>query len=175
MNECKLIFCHYSSGNRVIVTNRGDGMTEDSVGQILTMNEDENSAIVRLDDSQDTFKVPLSCIENLPRRFAGTLCKYSTSGFIFKNWRVRYFEIWSNSLTYRQENSSDYKGHLQISSSTEIIPYTGKPIPPFPHAFGILNNGKIFRLCSDNEPLVEEMKRSIQDCINDAVMYEQEL
>lgn len=152
-------------------------MIEDAVGQILRMDEDENTAIVRLDDSQDTFKVPLGCVENLPRRFAGTLCKYSTTGItnIFKNWRMRYFEIWSNSLTYRQEDSSDYKGHLQITPTTEIIPLTGKPIPPFPHAFGILSNGKIFRLCSDSEPLIEEMKRSIQDCINDAVMYEQEV
>lgn len=149
-------------------------MTDEPVGQILSLDENENTAIVRLDDSQETFKVSLSCIENLPRRFAGTLCKYSTSGFIFKNWKVRYFEIWSNSLTYRQENCSDYKGHLQITPTTEIITLAGKPFPPFPHAFGILNNGKIFRLCSDNEPLVEEMKRSIQECINDAVTYQQE-
>lgn len=144
----------------------------DEVGQIIRLDEDANEAVVLLDSSQDTVKIPICNLENLPRRFAGTLCKYSTSALVFKNWKVRYIEIWSNSLTYREENSSTYKGHVQITPTTEIITLIGKPIPPLPHTFGILNNGKIFRLCSDNEQLVEEMKRSIQDCINDAVMYQ---
>lgn len=141
------------------------------IGQILAMDEDANEATVQIDDTMTTIKVPLENLENLPRRFAGTLCKYSTTGFIFKNWKVRYFEIWSNSLTYREENSSHYKGHLQITPTTEIIACSGKPDPPFPFYFGILNDGKVFRLCSDNEQLVEEMKRSIQECINDSIVY----
>ena len=155
-----------------MITSQIDGISGEPVGQILRIDETENDAIVKLDDSQAQVKVSLDCLENLPRRFAGTLCKYSTKGIIFKNWRVRYFEIWSNSLTYREEGCSKYKGHLPITPTTEIVTSTGKPIPPLPHAFGILNDGKIFRLCSENEQLVEEMKRSIQDCINDAVIYQ---
>ena len=145
--------------------------TAQAVGQIQSVDEEKCAVVVRLDESPESIKVPLHCVENLPRRFAGTLCKYSTKG-IFKNWRIRYFEIWSNSLTYREENSPRYKGHLQITPTSEVVPDPGKPRPPYPYAFGILNNGKIFRICSDNEYLIEEMKRSVQDCINDAVMYE---
>lgn len=170
--------CVCRSGNRVFFITQVSDIPPDEVGQIISLNEDTSEAVVKLDNatttSHDTVQVPLDCLENLPRRFAGTLCKYSTSAIIFKNWKIRYIEVWSNSLTYREENSSNYKGHVPITPTTEIITLIGKPKPPMPHSFGILNNGKIFRLCSDNEQLVEEMKRAIQDCINDAVMYEGE-
>lgn len=159
-------------GNRVVVLNfiekpEIDGLT----GQVTELSGDR--ARVAFDEGGATANIPIVCLENLPRRFAATMMKYSTRGFL-KNWRSRYIEVWSNSLTYREENSPIYKGELSISPQTEIVVdfyRTAREKPPLAYSFGIMNDGKVFRICSDDENAVEEMKRAIQDAINDSVMY----
>ena len=159
-------------GNRVIVVNFIENPdTNGMTGQVVELTGD--SASVVFDESNRTANIPVVCLENLPRRFAGTMMKYSTKGLL-KNWKIRYMEVWSNTLTYREENSAIYKGELNITPQTEIVAdtYTTKrETPPLPYSFGIMNDGKVFRICSDDAQDVEEMKRAIQDAINDSVMY----
>lgn len=156
-------------GNRVLIVNYiEEPEINDKTGQIIELIGD--NGVLLLDENNKKITIPLICLENLPRRFAGTLMKYSTKGFL-KNWKIRYFEVWSNSLTYRAENSSIYKGEVKITPQTEIVNDTGENEPPLPYSFGILNDNKVFRLCSDDFDLIEDMKRAIQDAINDSVMY----
>lgn len=156
-------------GNRVLVVNYiEEPEINDKTGQILELHGD--NALIQLDEINKKYTIPLICLENLPRRFAGILMKYSTKGLI-KNWKLRYFEVWSNTLTYRVINSPVYKGEVRITPQTEIVNINDEIVPPLPYTFGIMNDQKIFRLCSDDLDVVEEMKRAIQDAINDSVMY----
>jgi hypothetical protein len=159
-------------GNRVVVVNfiekpEIDGLT----GQVTELSGD--NARVTFDESGTIANIPVVCLENLPRRFAAIMMKYSTKGFL-RNWKSRYIEVWSNSLTYREESSPVYKGELNITPQTELVVdtyTTARETPPLAHSFGIMNEGKVFRICSDDENAVEEMRRAIQDAINDSVMY----
>ena len=157
-------------GNRIIIVNYiEDPDINDRTGQILELNGD--NATIILDETNAKLLIPLICLENLPRRFAGKLMKYSTKGII-KNWKVRYFEVWSSSLTYRPLNSSVYKGEVKITPQTEIIHQLDDEVEaPLAYSFGILNDMKVFRLCCEDQDVIEEMKRAIQDAINDSVMY----
>lgn len=159
-------------GNRIVVMNfiekpKYNGMT----GQVIDLLGD--SAAVSMDENDQKVNIPIVCLENLPRRYAATMMKYSTKG-ILKNWKTRYIEVWSNTLTYREVNGTAYKGEVHITPQTEIVSdsySTAREVPPLPHSFGILNDNKVFRICSDDQHAIEEIKRAIQDAINDSVMY----
>jgi hypothetical protein len=157
-------------GNRILISNYiEDPEINDKTGQVIELQGD--NAMIILDESNLKLLIPLICLENLPRRFAGKLMKYSTKGII-RNWKLRYFEVWSNSLTYRPIDSPTYKGEVKITPQTEIIHQLSEEVEaPLPFSFGILNGMKVFRLCCEDEDVVEEMKRAIQDAINDSVMY----
>mmetsp|Transcript_12395 Transcript_12395/g.18791 ORF Transcript_12395/g.18791 Transcript_12395/m.18791 type:complete len:176 (+) Transcript_12395:134-661(+) len=159
-------------GNRVLLRAMGEEQGNSTItGQVVELKD--GTASVSVDDSGQVISVPVKDLKNLPRRFAGTLMKYSTKG-ILKNWKVRYFEVWSNTLTYREENTPTYKGELTITPQTEIVSFefrTPREQPPLKYAFGILNDGKVFRVCSDDAEQIEELKRALQDAINDSVMY----
>jgi hypothetical protein len=172
MSAANDIFC----GNRiVIVKDFEEPEHNNQTGQIVEL--DGENALIKLDDSTEKIKLPLICLENLPRRYAGVFMKYSTKG-ILKNWKSRYLEVWSNTLTYRPIHSPVYKGEVRIDSQTEIdetIPGGGgigvAIDVPLPFSFGIRNQNQIFWICSDNEESIEGLKRALQEAINDSVMY----
>jgi hypothetical protein len=169
-------------GNRVVIVNYfQEPELNDQTAQILELDGD--NALIQVDNptagAQQKIKIPLICLENLPRRYAGVFMKYSTKGLL-KNWKSRYLEVWSNTLTYRPLNSPIYKGEVRIDSQTEIemlgttVTTTASPPVseiPLPFVFGIRNQNQIFWICCESEELAEGLKRAVQEAIDESVMY----
>jgi hypothetical protein len=158
-------------GNRIFVVNNIENPADNGKsGQIIQLIGDK--AQIEYDDGETAY-IPVVCVENLPRRFSGVMMKYSTKG-ILKNWKLRYFEVWSNSITYRIENDRNYKGVVMIKPNSEIL-YNPKDYlrkePPLPYCLGLASEGRILWICSENEQQINDLKLALQDAINDSVMF----
>lgn len=159
------------SGNRIYVVNNIENPNDNGKsGQIIQLVGDK--AHIEFDEG-GTALINVVCLENLPRRFCGTLMKYSTTGFI-RNWKIRLFEVWSSSITYRIENESKYKGVIMIKPHSEIL-YNFTEInnktTPLQFSLGLQSEGKTLWMCSDSEQQILDLKLALQDAINDSVMF----
>ena len=99
---------------------------------------------------------------------------------MIRNWKTRVFEVWSDSITYRAENSPDILGGVILSPKSEII--TDGRIarkrdrfpddPPHPYYCGIYERKKTLWVSSDSEELINKFKIDVQEAINASVMRE---
>lgn len=121
--------------------------------------------------------VNVNDIELVPRRFSGLLTKYSSRGRFVRNWKDRVFEVWSDSLTYRAQDTTEILGGVILTPQSEIITnntiasrsdrFKGDP----PHEFfcGIYQDGRTLWISCPAEDVLNKFKLEVQEAINASV------
>ena len=149
-----------------------DGSKAGQVHEVL-----QGKVKVLFQDSMDLAAVPIDDVEFVPKRFAGVLTKYSSRGRFVRNWKTRWFEVWSDSLTYRAEDTTTVLGGVILTSKSEIIEDNiiskrkdrFKGDPPHEHYCGIYDSGKTLWVSSPSPELMSRFKREVQEAINASV------
>lgn len=149
-----------------------DGSKAGQVHEVL-----QGKVKVQLQNSSDLTDVPIDDLEFVPKRFAGVLTKYSSRGRFVRNWKTRWFEVWSDSLTYRAEDTTVVLGGVILTSKSEIIEDSitskrkdrFKGDPPHEYFCGIYDSGKTLWVSSPSADLLTRFKTAIQAAINASV------
>ena len=155
-----------------MVQTRPGGSKEGRSGQIHEMQGER--ALVLFQGCGSTEQVATADLEFVPKRFGGLLTKYSTQGRLVRNWKTRWVEVWSDSLTYRAEGTTKVLGGVVLTRQSEIvtdgkISAQGdrfKGDPPHPFYCGVYDRGKTLWLSCPTEEMLTSFKVAIQDAIN---------
>jgi hypothetical protein len=124
--------------------------------------------------SNEMIQLPMSSVKLMPKRFGGTLTKYSSRGRIVRNWKSRCFEVWSDSVTYRQPDTTTVLGGIILTEQSEIVTDSSlskrsdrfKGDPPHEFLCGIYDNGHTLWVSSPSEDILNKFKSAIQAAIN---------
>lgn len=150
-----------------------DGSKAGQVHELVGSNEVK----ILFQGAAELATIDLSQVELAPKRFGGLLTKYSRNGRLVRNWKDRWFEVWSDSITYREADRTEVLGGIVLSPRSEIISdsiisqrkdrFTGDP--PHKYFCGIYNDKRTMWVSSPSEELMNKFKLDVQQAINESI------